>query len=788
MRYKLIMLILVTVFKLNAQTEGISYQAVIIGSTDKELPGINTSNNLLISSSVSFEFTIVDENDNPLYRETQSTQTDSKGLVHLIIGSGSPSVGLFNEIMWDGTLKNLIVEIDLKGGTDFSFLSQQSFLYLPYEYHRNITATGDVDINGDFNVEGLTQFNDEVRLDGDNYIRGLLTVDGGTILNIISPAARSNNNKALTVNGYSLINGNLEVANSSITSLTGKLIVDGIANLNSRLNVEGATSLNDTLTVSNSLIVEGVTSLNDTLTVSNSLIIDNRSSSILTGPLQVDGSVQFNDQFRVAGGLSTNLSGVLNVSGLSTLNRLTVANASPSILTGILQVGGATQINNNLTVTGLAQFNATNITGSSTLNDLIVTNNTNIGGSLTVSGTTLLNSLDITNDLNLFGNLTVGGTTQLNNTLNVTGQVGIGTTTPEVSSILDVSSTTKGLLTPRMTEIQKNAISSPATGLLLYQTDIFKGFYYRDTTSWWRILSTSDNISFEIGSVKVGTTSYGLQNTQLGDDTFNNSTSGSNNTAIGYNAIYASNGSDNTALGTNALRNGVSSTVHGIFNTAIGSAALSLGDDGSFNTAIGGNSINRAQGSRNSGLGYRTLFFNTFGNDNTAVGYNAGDLNVSGSSNTLIGSEADVSAFYLSNATAIGANATVNASNKIQLGDTNITNVRTFGTITVGVITIPKTDGTANQVLETDGSGTLSWTTPITDVTDEFSSTASQTTFTLSQIPHTNSKVKMFVNGVRISNNAYSWSTTTGALTYLPVNNSGYALSSGDRIQFDYFH
>ena len=801
MRHKLITLILFTVFKLNAQTEGISYQAVILGSTDKELPGINASNNLLISSSVSFEFTIVDENDNPLYRETQSTQTDSKGLVHLIIGSGSPSVGLFNEIMWDGTLKNLIVEIDLKGGTNFSLLSQQSFLYLPYEYHRNITASGDVGIGGDFNVDGLTQFNDDVLLDGDSYVGGLLTVDGGTILNIITPAARSNNNKALTVNGYSLINGNLEVANSSTTSLTGKLIVDGITDLKNTLNVDGETTLNDTFTVTSSstsfltgdLNVDGITQLNSTLNVAGNLGL--ASNLTVTGTTQLNNTLSVASNAGISSSLSvlghTGLSSTLSVSGNTLLNNsFTVANASPSILTGSLRVDGIATLSSlgvtndlnlagNLTVGGLTQLN----------NTLDVTGNTGLAANLTVTGTTQLNNtLNVTNNTGIAGNLTVTGTTQLNNTLNVTGQVGIGTTTPEASSILDVSSTTKGLLTPRMTEIQKNAISSPATGLLLYQTDIFKGFYYRDTTSWWKILSTSDNISFEIGSVKVGTTSYGLQNTQLGDDTFNNSTSGSNNTAIGYRAIYASNGSDNTALGTNALRNGVSSTVHGIFNTAIGSAALSLGDDGSFNTAIGGNSINRAQGSRNSGLGYRTLFFNTFGNDNTAVGYNAGDLNVSGSSNTLIGSEADVSAFSLSNATAIGANATVNASNKIQLGDTNITNVSTFGTITVGDITIPKTDGTANQVLETDGSGTLSWTTPITDVTDEFSSTASQTTFTLSQIPNTNSKVKMFVNGVRISKNAYSWSTTTVALTYLPVNNFGYVLSSGDRIYFDYFH
>ena len=56
-------------------------------------------------------------------------------------------------------------------------------------------------------------------------------------------------------------------------------------------------------------------------------------------------------------------------------------------------------------------------------------------------------------------------------------QVGIGTETPNSSSLLKLSSTSKGLLVPRMTEAQKNAISSPAQGLLIYQTDGTIGFY-----------------------------------------------------------------------------------------------------------------------------------------------------------------------------------------------------------------------------------------------------------------------------------------------------------------------
>ncbi|WP_308993619.1 hypothetical protein QLS71_018155 [Mariniflexile litorale] len=47
-------------------------------------------------------------------------------------------------------------------------------------------------------------------------------------------------------------------------------------------------------------------------------------------------------------------------------------------------------------------------------------------------------------------------------------QVGIGTTTPQSSSMLDVESTNKGVLLPRMTNSQKNSISNPATGLMVY--------------------------------------------------------------------------------------------------------------------------------------------------------------------------------------------------------------------------------------------------------------------------------------------------------------------------------
>ena len=52
------------------------------------------------------------------------------------------------------------------------------------------------------------------------------------------------------------------------------------------------------------------------------------------------------------------------------------------------------------------------------------------------------------------------------------------------SAMLDITSTTQGILIPRMTQTQRNGIASPASGLLVYQTDGTSGFYYYSGTLW----------------------------------------------------------------------------------------------------------------------------------------------------------------------------------------------------------------------------------------------------------------------------------------------------------------
>ncbi len=85
--------------------------------------------------------------------------------------------------------------------------------------------------------------------------------------------------------------------------------------------------------------------------------------------------------------------------------------------------------------------------------------------------------------------------------------VAVGSTSPNSSAALQVSSTTQGILLPSLTLVQRNAISSPATGLLVFQTDNSPGFYYFDGTAWVPIAgSASSSGSGSNGNTLVYTT------------------------------------------------------------------------------------------------------------------------------------------------------------------------------------------------------------------------------------------------------------------------------------------
>ena len=112
-----------------------------------------------------------------------------------------------------------------------------------------------------------------------------------------------------------------------------------------------------------------------------------------------------------------------------------------------------------------------------------------------------------------------------------------------------------------------------------------------------------------------------------------------------------------------------------------------------------------------------------------------------------------------------------------------------------GILTVAKGGtgvGTITGIVKGNGTTALTAAVNGTDfslvreIADEFAATAGQTVFTLTQTKSANSKVKMFINGVRISNTAYALVGTT--LTYTPASNASYTLTLNDRIQFDYYY
>lgn len=71
-------------------------------------------------------------------------------------------------------------------------------------------------------------------------------------------------------------------------------------------------------------------------------------------------------------------------------------------------------------------------------------------------------------------------------------------TDPDASAALDVKSTSKGVLVPRMTQAQRNAISTPATGLMIFQTDNTPGFYYYTGSAWSAVGGGGSSASLQL--------------------------------------------------------------------------------------------------------------------------------------------------------------------------------------------------------------------------------------------------------------------------------------------------
>ncbi|MEM6699801.1 MAG: hypothetical protein AAF599_15470, partial [Bacteroidota bacterium] len=345
----------------------------------------------------------------------------------------------------------------------------------------------------------------------------------------------------------------------------------------------------------------------------------------------------------------------------------------------------------------------------------------------------------------------------------LTAQVAINenNNNPDASAMLDVSSTDKGILIPRMESTARENISNPAKGLMVFDSTTNSFWYYSEMWqeiggaftsengityatnqeddfvlgvgsinyglnigSETKLFFSYDKAAFRVGSIgnenwdidSLGVESFaGGSNTKAsGSFAFaygsNTEASGLLSTAMGYRTIAS--GSESVAMGRESTASGLGAVALGWQNTASGDYAQVTG----FKTKATGNNAT-AMGSRTTASGKYALasgdfsiasgdYASSFGRYNYASSYGEVALGIYNEINVpydTFGYDARDQLLVIGN-----GQSNVNRSNALVLYKSG--NMELNGALTIDdAYTFPTTDGTTNQVLTTDGNGTLSW-------------------------------------------------------------------------------
>jgi hypothetical protein len=434
-------------------------------------------------------------------------------------------------------------------------------------------------------------------------------------------------------------------------------------------------------------------------------------------------------------------------------------------------------------------------------------------------------------------------------TISLSAQVGIGTITPDASAVLDISSTDKGVLIPRVAlsnvaDTMLDGVNTAATGLLIYNTNATVtggsgvGYYYFNGTTWERLVTTATSTGdadwyeegtttspndindeiYTLGYVAIGknTANFRLDVEEtLGNRAINSSITGTDNASV-FN-LYNSNsnsGSGNhfgvfnlvDGVGTGS-HHGVSNflsgtntgTKYGVLNT-LSSAGVKYGIRNNITQATNSSATGVHNDINSSNASLTRGFYNSL--DNSGAGIILGlqnDIGGTGNgdhfgvSSTLngTGTGRKVGSYSFVPASAGGTHYGV-LSNILKsgsfagffVGDVAIGTINPFGTGTPDHYVLPSNRGTVNQVMQTDGSGNLSWVDPSTLsdedwIVDTSGSTVLYPTNTSDDVAigKTSAFAKLDVErdggGVTAAFNQINSGGTTGAITNTVSGNAG---------------
>lgn len=298
-----------------------------------------------------------------------------------------------------------------------------------------------------------------------------------------------------------------------------------------------------------------------------------------------------------------------------------------------------------------------------------------------------------------------------------------GTTTAAPSSLsclVELQSTTGALCISRMTTTNRNALTSPQPGMMIFNTTTSQ-FNFYDGTQWIAFSSGGSlppiTANYQLLSSSTGTAAWTSQYYDSGNPKFNlfiatNITNpvitGTHNLGIGFSsAMSLTTGIQNTAVGFEALEDEGSGSRNSAFgfqalisqegandNSAFGYIAGFNLSSGGQNTCYGSLALTaETTGGTNAAFGYSALLSVVGGNGNSAFGNLAGSQQAAYTRCTFIGTQADGSVNGLTNATAIGANASVGQSNSLILGNNVNVGIGTSTPNTSAILDLTSTTG-----------------------------------------------------------------------------------------------
>lgn len=197
-------------------------------------------------------------------------------------------------------------------------------------------------------------------------------------------------------------------------------------------------------------------------------------------------------------------------------------------------------------------------------------------------------------------------------------QIGIGTTSPDASAVLDMTSTTQGVLIPRMTTVQRTAITSPAIGLQVYDTDT-KAIWFYNGAAWMQgsggtgkfIDGGASDIAYYDGRVGIGINTFSTVHKLFVQ---NKATTDSQNNVARFVAQYEGTGTSASTYGT----------ISDAINASTGTVSFGFGAYNTVENQLAGSSISTGAATRSEVINKGNIIF---GSANSSKITNDGTMN-----------------------------------------------------------------------------------------------------------------------------------------------------------------